>query len=89
MLKIVKTIVLVAMGICVFWLLVKLLKEKSAKKILCWSCFSGIVSLFILCFVGEKYVSTLPINLYTVGTSAILGVPGVILLMLTKIIWQL
>ncbi len=89
MLKIVKAMLLIAMGICVFWLVVKLLKGKSVKKVFCWSCVSGIVSLFVLSVVGEKYVPTLPINLYTVGTSSILGIPGVILLTLTKIIWQL
>ena len=89
MLQIVKTILLVAMGICVLWLTGKLLKGKSTKKVILWSCVSGIVSLLILSIVGEKIVPTLPINPYTLGSAAVLGIPGVILLTLTKIIWQL
>ncbi len=89
MLQIVKTILLIAMGMCCFWLFVKLLKGKSPKKVLLWSCLSGVSALFVLGVVGEKVVPTLPINPYTVGVSSVLGIPGVILLTLTKILWQL
>ncbi len=89
MLQIVKTVLLIVMGFCVLWLLIKLLKGRSPKKVLLWSCLSGVATLFLLEMVGEKVVPTLPINPYTVGVSSVLGIPGVILLTLTKILWQL
>lgn len=89
MLQIVKTILLVVMAISILWLIIKLLKGKSAKKVLAWSWGSGIVSLLLLSIVGKKFVPILPLNPYTLAVSAVLGIPGVILLTLTKIIWQL
>ena len=89
MLQFVKMLLLCAMGGCFLWLLVKLLKGKAPKKVMLWSCLSGVASLFLLGVVGKNVVPTLPINPYTLGTSALLGIPGVILLTLTKILWQL
>ena len=89
MLQVVKMVLLGVMALSCLGLLVRFLKGKSLKKVFVWSCLSGVVSLFILGMFGENVLPALPINPYTLGVSSFLGIPGVILLTLTKIIWQL
>ncbi|MBR3844519.1 MAG: pro-sigmaK processing inhibitor BofA family protein [Clostridia bacterium] len=89
MIHTVKIALLMAMVFCVLWLLVSLVKGKSPKKVLVWSALSGVISLFVISLLGEKFSQTLSINAYTLGTASVLGVPGVILMVATKILWQL
>ncbi len=89
MLEAVKMLLLVGIGIGCLLLLVKFIKGKSPKKVFLWSCLSGVAALFVLGVVGENLLSPLPLNPYTLGTATVLGIPGVILLTLIKIIWQL
>lgn len=89
MLQIVKYFLLFSMGCCILWLLIKLLKTKQPKKVLLWSAFSGLISLCIMVGLGKFWAQTIHLNLLTIGTATSLGVPGVILLMITKLLWQL
>lgn len=53
------------------------------------SAFFGILSLGAVALVSLFGVKTLPINAYTAGCSAICGVPGTILMLLTAAVWHL
>lgn len=82
-------IVLLCCVVAGCFLLYKLFQGKQPKKVLVWSSCSGIISLILVRLFGGYFVPTLFINMYTLGTASVLGVPGVILMMLTKLIWQL
>ena len=89
MLETVKIILLSGMVLCLVWMLSRLIKGGISKKIMLWTWLPGIASLIFLSFIGKTYFDSLPINLYTVGVSTVLGVPGVILMFILKIFWGL
>lgn len=59
--------------------------EKAGKTLL-FSCGSGLAALFIIHFTAQYSGVALPLNWYTLGGSAALGVPGVITLLLLQVI---
>ena len=81
--------IMIAMAICILWVVVKITGQKFFKKLVVWCCISGVVSLIVLSITSREGEPFLPINGYTLGTSCLFGIPGVVLLMLTKILWQL
>ncbi len=89
MLQTIKIILLFFMVCCVIWLLIKLFKSKQPKKIFLFSAISGLLTLGIMRVLGEFLAQTIHINIFTVGTATSLGIPGVILLLITKLLWCL
>jgi hypothetical protein len=85
----IKILLLTAMTATLFWLLVRLLKEKHWGKTFFTSMMVGVLSLIGVYIIGQFKSDILQINLYTLTTASVLGVPGVILMVLVSILWQL
>ena len=67
-------------------LLILSLKSKKPFKTLLITCGSGLLVLLLIHFT-EPYIGFhLPLNLYTVGGSLALGIPGVICFLLMNVI---
>lgn len=84
-----KIILLASMGGSLIWLFTKLLKGGRGGKTFWGSLLMGLAALFVVCIMGQILSETLYVNPYTLGTSAVLGIPGVILMVVIKILWQL
>jgi len=52
------------------------------------SALLGVSSLFIVSITGGFTGIQVAMNFFTLGTSAVLGLPGVIAIILTKTIWH-
>lgn len=87
MLEFFKYFLIVSMFICCLWLIINLFRQKKPIKTFALSAVLGIASLIIVNVLGKVIGDTLEINLYTLGCSTILGIPGVILLVIIKVIW--
>ena len=74
-------------GIAVLAVLFTLFKNKRVFKTLLNSSIWGLSLLIILAATNKLTGITINITPYTLGTSGIFGVPGVICVVLTKIIW--
>ena len=89
MLQSVKWLILIGMVICIVWIVAKLLAQKQLKRTVVWCCISGFICFLVLSVAWDEAEPILPFNAYTLGASCVLGIPGVVLLMLTKILWKL
>ena len=69
------------------WMFVRLGKRTNPIKTFVGSAFLVVLSLVLVCVAGQFFSKTLQINWYTVSTSAVLGIPGVILMVLIHLIW--
>ncbi|OJU09558.1 MAG: hypothetical protein BGN88_04355 [Clostridiales bacterium 43-6] len=69
------------------FLLVYAFRTKKPLRTIFTSAFLGVVSLFVISMTGPMTGISVAMNVYTLSTSAILGIPGVIVLVLTKSIW--
>lgn len=62
-----------------FVLLILAIKSRKPLSFIFYNAFLGLTTLFIFFFVKEYINITLTINTYTILSSSILGVPGVII----------
>ncbi len=86
MLKIIGTI----LGVVAFiWMFVRLVRRNNPIKTFGVSALWGILALVLVGVAGQFFSKTLQINWYTVSTSAVLGIPGVILMVMIHLIWAL
>lgn len=81
-----KIILIILPLVYLFTLLIIAAKSKKPFKTLLITCGTGLLSLLALHF-AEKYIGfQLPLNLYTLGGSIALGVPGVICFLILNIV---
>ena len=71
------------------WLLVTLIKSKKPIRGLLGSALQGLCALAAVNVTGIFTCVSLGLNLFSVLTAALLGVPGVIALLLLKVIFPL
>ncbi len=89
MLAAAKVILVGCMVISVIWLLVRLAGGLKPGKTLWTGMLMGLFALLFVSLIGVITSDTLQINPFTLGVSAVLGVPGVVLMLIVKIIWKL
>ncbi len=71
------------------YLLYTLLTGPRPFKTACSSALLGVAALFVVLLAGQAAGETLHLNPYTLGTSALLGLPGVVAMLVIKILWQI
>ena len=89
MLEFFKWFIIILMSGCVLWLTICLFKGKHPIKTLFLSGLCGVISLFMVNFIGCAIGDILEINFCTLSISSILGIPGVILMILVKMFWMI
>ena len=78
----------IAAAVCL-WMLVTLIKSKRPVRGLLGSALQGACALAAVNVTGMFTGVSLGINVFTGAVSAVLGVPGVITLLLLKVIFSL
>ncbi len=60
------------------------LLTRPLKLLLSWFCnvIAGIVALFVLSLIGPEFGAVIPLNFFTIAVAALLGLPGVALILL-------
>jgi pro-sigmaK processing inhibitor BofA len=71
------------------FILIFAFKTKKPFKTLFSSALLGVSSLFIVSMTGGITGIQVAMNVFTLTTSAVLGLPGVIAIILTKTIWHI
>ncbi len=73
---------------CVLTLLIIMLKRKCLIKGIFASAFQGIAALYAVKLIGLIAGTQLAVNWYTLGTAAVLGSPGVALMLAVQTIFN-
>lgn len=76
-------------GIAVLTVLILALRSKKFLKTLLTSAFGGMGFLLILHFTSAFTAFNIELTPFTIGTSAVFGLPGVIAITVSKIIFGL
>ena len=89
MVTILKYLVIAAIVVASLVVLVTAFRRGKGLRTLCWSAVSGLAALCVVALIGRITVFTLAINAWSVLCSALLGIPGVLLMLAIKFIWVL
>ncbi len=76
-----KAAAIIFAAICAIVLLVVMLKRKCFFKGIFASVFQGVAALYAVKLIGMVTGTAVAVNWYTLGTAALLGSPGVALLL--------
>ena len=79
------TLIAGALAVSLIIILTASIKSKCFFKSFFLTAFSGLGCLFALSFASGLIGLTVPVNLFTAAVSALSGIPGVIMLLLTVI----
>ena len=74
--------ILLAIGLCTLWLIGELTKSQIVKWLI-RVCFSGVMIIIMNCLLPQYMIN---LNLYTLGFSTLLGVPGLMTLYVFQMI---
>ncbi|MBU3804028.1 MAG: pro-sigmaK processing inhibitor BofA family protein [Candidatus Cellulosilyticum pullistercoris] len=74
--------ILLAIGLCTLWLIGELTKSQIVKWLI-RVCFSGVMMIIMNCLLPQYMIN---LNLYTLGFSTLLGVPGLMTLYVFQMI---
>lgn len=74
--------------IAVFFIMRAMIKSGNVLKSLVVSALQGVSALFALNIIGAVTGITLSVNAFSMILTAVMGIPGVILLLLTNIIFK-
>lgn len=85
--KIIEWVLLAGVGAALLWMLVGMLRRGNVVKTWMLSAVIGVGSLLVIAGIGTLTTPMLNVNGYTLASSAVLGVPGVIVMMIVKILW--
>lgn len=80
-------IALGVLGAAALAVLICAFKTKKPFKVFIWSGCLGIAALAVLSLTGYFLDIGLEFNLYTLVSSFVFGLPGVITMLITKVIW--
>ena len=75
--------------ICAAAILICAFKTKHPVRTILISALSGIAVLSIVSITGAFTGVSLPINGWTVGCSGVAGVPGVLLMLVMRMVWDI
>ena len=89
MMTLLKYSILSAIVIASLIVLVTAFRRGRGLRTLCWSAVSGVAALCAVALIGRFTVFTLAINAWSLLCSAVMGVPGVLLMLAVKFIWVL
>ena len=73
-------------GVVTLIMAIYYLRREHSVRTLLFGALSGLVALLILNQYGSMFSSWLPLNVFNLAGSAVLGVPFVIILVLLKIV---
>ena len=82
------TLVIIFAAVCVLTMLTVMLKRKCLFKGLFATVFQGIAALYAVKLVGLATGISVAVNWYTLGTAAVLGSPGVALILAAEAIFM-
>ena len=74
--------ILLAIGLCTLWLIGELTKSQIVKWLI-RVCFSSVMMIIMNCLLPQYMIN---LNLYTLGFSTLLGVPGLMTLYVFQMI---
>ena len=81
--------IIASIVVFILTILICLIKNKKIFKTLISSAIWGVSSLLIISFTGQFTGFMLNITPYTLSSSAIFGIPGVMCIAVTKMIWKI
>lgn len=84
----INTLPIIFAGLCIVTLLVVMLKRKCLIKGVFASAFQGIAALYAVKLLGLAIGTQLAVNWYTLGTAAVLGSPGVALMLAAQTVFN-
>ncbi len=61
-------------------------KSKIPFKVSACCVFGGIAFLYAMNFIGERFATTLDINYLTTSTASLLGIPGIVMMFMTRLV---
>ncbi len=64
-------------------------KSKIPFKISVCCVFVGTAFLYAMNFVGERFATTLDTNYFTTSTASLLGIPGIVMMFMTRFVEML
>lgn len=89
MMTIIKYLIFAAFTAASLVVLVTAFRRGRGLRTLCWSALSGVGALCAVALMGHFTVFTLAINAYSLLCSAVMGIPGVLLMLAVKFVWVL
>ena len=85
--QVLKVIYIICATVAGLAIIVAAVKSKRARHYLIISALIGIAALIVSSITGSFTGFGLPINLWTLICSAVLSLPGVILMIILKLVW--
>ena len=82
-------IVLGIIIIAALFILIFAIKTKNPFKVLFWSGFSGVICCLLLTLSEYFFEIGIKFNLFSLLTSFVFGIPGVITMLITNVIWNI
>lgn len=84
----VNTVPLIFAVFCIITMLIIMLKRKCLIKGIFASAFQGIAALYAVKLIGLAIGTQIAVNWYTLGTAAVLGSPGVALILAVQTVFS-
>lgn len=81
--------IVVAIGACLFGLILITLRRSGALKKIALSTLGGLAALGAVNLSGMMTGISLALNLWTFATAVILGLPGVVGMLFLKLMWHI
>lgn len=76
----------IAAGLAILFILIALFRSGRFLRCLLFSVVTGNAALLIISYLGAFTGVTLSLNLFTVGTASILGIPGVLGMLVIRLL---
>lgn len=74
------------LGISAFVIFISMIRTHHFVKSLFLSAFQGITAIFAVNFIGELISVHIPFNWFSIGVSAVGGLPGIIFLLVNNVV---
>lgn len=78
----------IAAALTALFILIALIRSGHFLRCLLFSVATGNVTLLIISYLGAFTGVALGINLFTVGTASLLGIPGVLAMLLIRLLFS-
>lgn len=75
-----------AAGLVALFILIALVRSGRFLRCFLFSIITGNAALFVISYLGAFTGITLTFNLFTVGTASLLGIPGVLAMLLIRLL---
>ncbi len=82
------TFLYIAAALAALFIVIALIRSGHFLRCLLFSVVTGNVTLLVISYLGAFTGVTLGINLFTVGTASLLGIPGVLAMLLIRLLFS-